>query len=322
MVKTLRIRGSKYLLKEKLSKRETFHAHELSQKVDRLVSFLPDSPEAWRRIRCWRRLDTESSVLPNLISTTLHDGRVVTVSHWIQGQTLKSYLNRKRNREDWPALYESVRLFRGLVHGLSRLHGRRIVHGDISPANMILRGPNPTRLSLIDCGSIWSPESLVRLEGDGYSPLYAAPELSWQSSPHPDALAKRLGEPSYLSDQFSASVVLYELLTGKLPFAGLGGKIGEASEGSIPKYKTASAHFVDARYYPRSVVRSVDALVSRGLAISPDERFVSKGSWRDAVDSAWEELQRPLRAKSSGQGLFDKPVLGAFIRWLASFHKE
>lgn len=323
MRKTLKIEGKTFSLIEKLSKRETFRAHEVRQKMDRLVSFLPNARETWKRIGVWRGLDAHRSVLPKLISATLHDGQVVTVSHWIQGRSLKLHLDHLRGHgKDWLSLYESVRLFRGLVHGLSQLHGRRIVHGDVSTANLILQGPRPTRLVLIDCGSIWSPEALVRLEGDGHSPLYAAPEVFARVDTHVDTLAKRLGGQSYLGDQFSASVVLYQLLTGRLPYAGMGGKIGQASESSIPRYKHASSQFVDTGYYSRSVVKSVDALVSRGLALSPDERFVSKGSWRDAADSAWEELQRPLRRKNGDQTWFDKPVLRGLVRWLASFHRE
>lgn len=322
MRKTLKTNGAKLALRKKLSKRETFQAHDLRQKTDRLVSILPDSPETWRRVKVWRNLDAVQSALPKLISATLYDCRVVTVSHWIQGRSLKSHLGHlKDHRKDWLSVYESVRLFRGFVHGLSQLHGRRIVHGDISTANIILQGPKPTRLVLIDCGSLWSPGTGDRFEGDGYSPLYAAPEYFAGNFSSPAALAQRLGNPSYLSDQFSASIVLYELLTGKIPFAGMGGKIGQATADSIPKYKEVSKQFVDANFYPRGAVQSLNTLVRRGLAVSPDDRFIEKGSWRAAVDEVWDEFQRPLR-KMKGKPWAKNPILRTLLGWLASLHRE
>jgi len=67
-------------------------------------------------------------------------------------------------------------------------------------------------LQLIDFGSAWTTR---RTEGDGHHRCYAAPELQIGST-----------RVTLASDQFSVSVLLFELLTLQLPYGGLGGKAG------------------------------------------------------------------------------------------------
>lgn len=68
---------------------------------------------------------------------------------------------------------------------------------------------------LVDFGSAWPIERTARRElGDGFHASYAAPELQGAT-----------GVIDGRADQFSASVVLYEMLTGQLPYQ-WGGKAG------------------------------------------------------------------------------------------------
>ena len=89
----------------------------------------------------------------------------------------------------------------------------QVNHGDIQPANVIVTS-HSSRLQLIDFGSAWTSDwTTRRTEGDGHHRCYAAPEL--QAGSIPVTLA---------GDQFSVSVLLFELLTQQLPYGGLGGK--------------------------------------------------------------------------------------------------
>ena len=108
-----------------------------------------------------------------------------------------------------------MRLLKGVAHALRHLHHRKnIIHGDVKPANLILT--KRTSLVLIDYGSAWPGERTTqRGGGDGFSPAYAAPEL-----------VRGNAAVDWRADQFSVGVILYELLTGKLPFGGLGGSVG------------------------------------------------------------------------------------------------
>ena len=103
-------------------------------------------------------------------------------------------------------------------------HKKNFVHGDIRPENLVLcREPN--RLVLIDFGSAWPVEkTTARSLGDGVSEFYSAPEQLRDN---------RFAD--FRSDQFSASVVFYELLTLDLPYEGLGGKAEDLDQRQWPE---------------------------------------------------------------------------------------
>jgi len=78
----------------------------------------------------------------------------------------------------------------------------------------------PNRLVCIDYGSAWTMERTVaKLKGHGNTELYAAPEQYEEGR-----------SPDFRADQFSATVVAYEMLTGKPPYGGMAEKpVGRSS---------------------------------------------------------------------------------------------
>ena len=137
-----------------------------------------------------------------------HGNDVEAVFTWIDGITLAEYLeNIRKGRRPPVSPREAVRLIHGLANAVSKLHNKeQIAHGDIQPPNVIVTD-HPSRLILIDFGSAWPTEqSAFREAGDGLHRCYAPPEL------------QREGRLSgFSADQFSVSVLFYELLTLQLP---------------------------------------------------------------------------------------------------------
>src|SRR5690606_7677586 len=92
--------------------------------------------------------------------------------------------------------------------GLEALHGRGVVHGDLKPANVFFGALNEVKLgdfgtaSLLDHGVTQSGG----LEG---SLAYMAPERVSNACP-----------PGAASDLYALGVILFRMLTGRLPFAG------------------------------------------------------------------------------------------------------
>jgi serine/threonine protein kinase len=178
-------------------------------------------------------------------------------------------------------------------------HRANVVHTDLKPANLVL-GQRPERLVVVDFGSaLVAEKATARPDGDGTTPAYAAPEL-W-TEPAPD----------FRADLFSLSVVAFELLTGKLPYEGLGGRIGH------PEFRPAgnvncerpSEHLVRPTNLPRAFLQRLDRVVLEGLRLDRQNRYPSPSAFR----TAWGELAKSLDAAKS-PGLLGR-ALDWFRRW-------
>ena len=99
---------------------------------------------------------------------------------------------------------------RQIAEGLASLHRAGFIHGDVKPTNVIL--PRPGRATLIDLGFSRRPGELSPWADRGHvigTANYLAPEL-----------AKLPPDDTPAADLFSLGVMLYELLTGTLPYPG------------------------------------------------------------------------------------------------------
>ncbi len=254
----------------------------------RAVLVLPKSVASRQQLRVLEQLSGSNGNVPRIFDCRTIGDRTMLVMDWILGPTLADYFEGVGAEEMVaPSPYEAVRLVRGLAHGLSQLHRRRqIIHGDIKPANLIL-AREPTRLVLIDFGSAWLAEATMqRDEGDGVSACYAAPEL-----------LRPGGFVDFRADIFSASVVLYQLLTLQLPYGGLGGKAGRPEfRERVGEPDRPSQVAAWGRTLPASACRHVDAVVLGGLALDAADRFESANAWLRALDAAYSELKQPSEA--------------------------
>lgn len=243
----------------------------------RVIYTAPHGPAIRRLTSSLRRLGRRGGATPALLDVEKSPGGWRVLTEWAEGETLAAYLKAARSGERaWPSPYETVRLFRRFVHGLCQFHqftGQ--VHGDVSPANLVVQA-QPLGLVLIDYGSAW-PMSDVRAanDGEGATLGYAAPE--------------RFDAPTFASDQFAATAVFYEMLTGKLPYDGLGGQAGRADyrDAFEGKYAPPSLAAREPQHLPTSCWRLVDRLAGTGLRLNAGERFDSGSRWRRAADDAW-----------------------------------
>jgi serine/threonine-protein kinase len=176
-------------------------------------------------------------------------------------------------------------------------HARNLGHGDIKPENLLLMR-EPNRLVLIDYGSAWPIEETWRRDsGDGITKHYAAPET-----------LDNPGAGDFRSDQFSLSLVFYELLTLELPFEGVGGQAGRQEyrasfEGKLVHPSELSP---DRERLPPGIWPAIDRLVTRGLAFDPGSRFGAPRDWLKEFDTIDAELRRGTRLG---------PINGLIVRW-------
>ncbi len=281
-----------YLLLKRLSPapRERYMAFDPHAGPDgelRAVHVYQRTPSATQHVRVLKRLP-RGRPLPFIVDYDTDHDQLRMALEWVVGLDLKDYLERVQNgRVARPSPNEAVRLVRGLAHGLRTLNVHaNIIHGDLKPANLILTR-KPSDLVMIDYGSAWLVERTALKEaGDGVSPLYAAPEL-------------QNGEVGVndCADQFSASVILYELLTLSLPYANLGGKAGRPeyrNDKHISLLEPPSTLFADPGVLPIQIRNELDTVVARGLMLNADDRYPSSREWLASLDGLFRRMQEPL----------------------------
>jgi serine/threonine protein kinase len=135
-----------------------------------------------------------------------HDGVPYLVSDFVQGVTLADLLSARR-----PGFREAAELVASVADALQYAHERGVVHRDVKPSNiMIGEGGTPF---VMDFGLARreAGEMTMTLEGQVLgTPAYMSPEQAGGQGHGVDGR----------SDVYSLGAVLYQLLTGELPFRG------------------------------------------------------------------------------------------------------
>jgi serine/threonine protein kinase len=125
---------------------------------------------------------------------------------FLQGATLADYV-KKRGRV---GVEQALRVTRETAVGLQAAHDLGLVHRDVKPANLWLEAPKG-RVKILDFGLARSGKENAQITQSGMAvgtPAYMSPEQARNQPLDPR------------SDLFSLGVVLYQLLTGQLPFRG------------------------------------------------------------------------------------------------------
>lgn len=154
---------------------------------------------------------------PNVVEITdfgmTPEGQPFFVMEYLQGRDLAQVV-----AEDGPLPWKRARpILLQLCHALQAAHEQGIVHRDMKPGNVVLvkRGNTPEHVKVLDFGIA----KVISQEADGRGPLtqngvvvgtpeYMSPEQGWGQS------------VDHRGDIYAAGVMLYELLTAKIPFAG------------------------------------------------------------------------------------------------------
>jgi len=170
-----------------------------------------------------------------------------------------------------------------LAEGLHHAHQRGILHRDLKPANVLLADDGQPMLLDFNLSEDVRPGADAAAEFIGGTLPYMAPEslLAYQRG-------ERAGDAR--SDVYSLGVILYELLTGRLPLSAYRGREQEVLS-LIPADHHVSAPGL--RDWNTSVSPATEAIVQKCLAADPGRRYASADDLRDDLERQLKH--RPLR---------------------------
>lgn len=196
------------------------------------------------------------------------------LSSFIEGQTLSEWASANPGA----SVQRRLGLVRQLIQGLSALHRRETWHQDLKPDNVLI--DDEGHLCIVDLGAcrvggLSEISSPISHEGVLGTADYAAPEY------------KQGGAGSAAADQYSLGVIVFELLTGRLPFEGRGAAADTVASHSRLRY-------IPCWEYNPHVPVWMDGAVRKALSTSAEARFTDVQEFLYALEHPQEEFSHGL----------------------------
>lgn len=295
VLEELRIGDRTYFLIEKVSRGERKRYRAVCPKAppdERMcaVMLLPRETASLQHVKALLATSRNGNAsLPRILSFADDDEHIAVATSWIQGITLDEFLRKADEGVVSRRSPTNIMMqYRGLALGLRGLHKHcGLVHGDIKPSNLVLT-LRPQRIVMIDLGSAWMKATAAhRNDGDGHSEAYGAPE-------------QLIGSPGVYdaADQFSASLVAYELLTGRIPYGGVGGKAGLPKHRSIyeRQWEPPSRLSPQGNNVPKRIRDRIDSILKTALSLDPEKRYTTDDAWLEDLDALRSEIDRKTDA--------------------------
>jgi eukaryotic-like serine/threonine-protein kinase len=174
-----------------------------------------------------RRFENERQTLaaldhPNIVKLldggSTEDGRPYLVMEYVDGVAIDKYCEVRQL-----AIPERLRLFQSVCGAMEYAHRNLVIHRDLKPDNVLITRDGVPRLLDFGIAKLLNPEYLriplvTRADWRPMTPEYASPE-------------QLQGKPvTRATDVYSLGVLLYELLTGQLPYRGADKSLGEIEQ--------------------------------------------------------------------------------------------
>ena len=255
----------KYLLQEQLGAGGmgiVFRAEDLKLRRSVALKFLPPhlTSDPVQRAQLLREARAASKLDHVNIGTIYsieeaHDGQIFIVMACYEGETLKSRIGRV------PITGAEVEnIAAQIAEGLREAHSNGVVHRDIKPSNLILTRQGVLKIIDFGLAKLQEPETQSRSGKVAGTAAYMSPEQAQ-------------GKPvDQRSDLWALGVVLYEMLTGRLPFH------GESTPGllyAIVHQSPEAASQLSAQW---------GAIVDRALTKDPARRYQNAAEFLNALE--------------------------------------
>jgi serine/threonine protein kinase/Tfp pilus assembly protein PilF len=194
------------------------------------------------------------------------DGQMFIAMAYYAGQTLKDKIRNGPLKVD-----ESVEIAIHLADGLLRAHEGGIVHRDIKPGNVIITDRGEVRILDFGLAKLAGQTGLTKTGTMMGTVIYMSPEQA------------RGDEVDNRTDIWSLGVVLYEMLTGEIPFK------GDRDQTVI--YSILNVDPVPVRKFQRRVPAKLERIVRKAMQKKLQDRYKSMAEVLDDLKGLREELR-------------------------------
>jgi serine/threonine protein kinase/Flp pilus assembly protein TadD len=238
-----------------------------------------------QRLRFEREIDLVAGLRHPNIVTVYDSGASADGRHWfameyLEGETLDEYVGARREPAAGPgrhlSLSGTLRLFSKICAAVSYAHQRGVIHRDLKPGNVIVDdGGDP---HVLDFGlakpadpEIGRDQATVTVAGGFVGTIaYASPE---QTTGDPGLVDVR-------SDVYALGVILYEMLTGRFPYA-VTGRMSDVIDAIMKAPPRSLRALPDTPY---RLGDELDTIARTALAKDPDRRYQSAEALRGDVE--------------------------------------
>lgn len=191
------------------------------------------------------------------------DGKSFLIMSYIDGGSLADIL---KERGPLP-VEETIRISQGILDALNFAHSRGVIHRDVKPNNILLRPDGHPYLVDFGIAIEMGQPRMTQFGTNVGTPEYMSPEQI------------KAGKIDHRTDVYSYGCVMYEMLSGRLPFGGRDEGKGD--------YEIMSGHLDkkpdSIRKYNPEVDEYLEAVVLRAMAKNSDDRFGGCSAMADAL---------------------------------------
>ncbi|MFC4617296.1 Stk1 family PASTA domain-containing Ser/Thr kinase [Camelliibacillus cellulosilyticus] len=217
-----------------------------------------------------RRFRREAEAVSSLSHTNIiniydigeEDDLYYIVMEYIDGVTLKTYINEYAPLPSENAVY----ILKQIASAIEHAHQHGIVHRDIKPQNILIDEQDHVKVTDFGIALAMTSATITYTNSIMGSAHYLSPEQA------------KGGKATIKSDVYAFGIVMYEMLTGQLPFPG-----------DTP-VTVALKHLNDPYVLPRELMpaipQSLENIIIKSLAKNPDQRYETMGDVYDDLSTA------------------------------------
>jgi serine/threonine-protein kinase len=206
------------------------------------------------------------------------DGTFFIVMEYVKGESLEAVLDREKSLDTVRAVNYTVQILRGVEHA----HEAQILHRDLRPANVLISESGAVKVADFGTSRLLEKAHATTVIG---SPPYMAPE-------------QFQGRAVLASDVYSVGVMLYQMLTGALPYF-------SPNPAQIEKL-VVQGRCTPPRVRNSLIPKELSDIVMKSLAPELSDRYPRAGDLLedlatageiDHTATAMEDIRRRLKAR-------------------------